>query len=123
MPIQFRCWYCHRAYSVPERRIGEELACGCQRRLRVPKQSGGPCRVKTALDWVIEITVYGFGGALLGLGLGVLIASQLPRLAPTFPYGWVAIAGLGVLGFLIGAVGGERGINWIGRLIRDRETS
>ena len=36
-------------------------------------------------------------------------------------YGWVMIVACTVLGFLAGLFGGEPGINWIGRMIRDRE--
>jgi hypothetical protein len=118
--IQFRCWYCNRAYAKPEKLIGEKLTCGCKRILKVPSKSGGRCRVKTLLDWVIKITVYGGGGALLGLGLGLLILSQFGR-AAIFVEAWLLVAGLTVLGFLVGALGGERGINWIGGLIRGQE--
>jgi hypothetical protein len=31
------------------------------------------------------------------------------------------VAGLTVVGFLAGTLGGERGVNWIGRMIRERE--
>lgn len=120
--IQFRCWYCNKAFSMPEKRIGEELTCGCDRRLHVPKKSGGPCRVKTALDWVIEFTLYGGGGALLGLGLGILILTQLGG-GGLFMERWLMVAGLTVVGFLVGAFGGERGVNWIGGLIRGQERS
>ncbi len=81
--IQFRCWYCNKRYSVAEGRVGERLACTCENLLRVPKRSGGNSRVKTVLDWLIEITLYGGGGALLAFGLALLILSRwrffLPR--------------------------------------------
>jgi hypothetical protein len=120
MTIQFRCWYCHRRYSVPEQRIGQEITCSCQRRLRVPRKSGGACRIKTALDWVIEIVVYGGGGALLGFGLAVLVVSQVGRRMLFLDITWFLVLPT-LIGFLVGALGGERGINWIGRLIRGRE--
>jgi hypothetical protein len=119
--IQFRCWYCHRRYSVPESNVHQRLTCGgCKNVLRVPKRSGGNCRVKTLMDWAVETILYGGGGALLGFGLAVLILSQWR--VPFFPERWILIPGLSLLGFLAGAFGGERGVIWIGHKIRDRET-
>lgn len=119
--IQFRCWYCGKSYTVPEKRIGERIPCTCKNTLRVPKRSGGNSRVKTLADWVVEAVVYGGGGGLLGLGLGVLITSQALRVIRAPALGWVLVAGLTLAGFLVGLLGGERGINWIGRMIRGRE--
>lgn len=118
--IQFRCWYCNKCYRVPEERIGTRLVCTCGNALGVPKRSGGKCRIKTLLDWIIEITVYGGGGAVLGAGLGILILSQIGRFG--IRYGsWEMLAACTLAGFLFGTLGGERGIEWIGRKIRDRE--
>jgi hypothetical protein len=72
------------------------------------------------VDWLVETVVYGGAGALLGVGLGVVMLAQAGRyvgvVTPAFVMG-----GLGVLGFLAGLFGGERGINWIGRMIRKHE--
>src|SRR5262245_10183435 len=97
--IQFRCWYCRRRYSLPESRIGERLTCSCTRRLRVPKRSGGSSRTKTAVDWLVEALVYGGGGALLGLGLALLVISQTPVFL-SGRLGWLLAAALTGLGFL-----------------------
>jgi hypothetical protein len=117
--ITFRCWYCGRRYAVTESRVGERLACGCKHQLKVPKRSGGRCKVMRPVDWLIESVVYGGGGALLGFGLAMLIVARIPlfRLAGR----WETVAALTVAGFLFGLLGGERGINWIGRWIRQRE--
>ena len=64
--------------------------------------------------------MYGGGGAVLGFGLAVLILSQL-RVGRLFMDGMAFTAGLTVMGFLFGLFGGERGINWLGRVIRNRE--
>jgi hypothetical protein len=42
---------------------------------------------------------------------------------PLFRLGgrWESIAALTLAGFVLGVLGGERGINWVGRLIRERE--
>jgi len=123
--IDFRCWYCNRRYSVVEKRVGQRITCGCQYALRVPKRSGGRCRVKTLTDWVVETVVYAGGGAFLGVGMGLLICTQVVArfgqmsalYVPT-----ISICGvLGLVGFLAGLFGGERGMNWLGRLIRARE--
>jgi hypothetical protein len=118
--IQFRCWYCNRAYSVSPDRIGKQFECGCNHTLRVPKKSGGPCQIKTATDRLVEAVVYGGGCALLGLGLGLLLASQMGFLLP-FRLRVVVLAFLTVSCFLLGLLGGERGVNWLGRIIRERE--
>jgi hypothetical protein len=123
--IAFRCWYCGKRYAVAESRVGERITCTCSYLLRVPKRSGGNSRVKTATDWLVEVVVYGGGGAFLGCGLAFLILSQLPRvtgrgLVP-LEAAWAFVGGLTLLGFLFGALGGERGVNWVGRMIRARE--
>ena len=118
--IQFRCWYCNRRYSKSEQQVGQRLTCSCERLLRVPKRSGGYCRVKSAVDWLVEAIVYGGAGALLGFGLAVLFLSQGRGFAMS-GLSWVLVAGLTLLGFLAGLLGGESGINWVGQLIRDRE--
>jgi hypothetical protein len=119
--ITFRCWYCGRRYAVAESRTGERLACSCKHDLKVPKRSGGRCKVRRPVDWLVESVVYGGGGALLGFGLGLLIVARLPL----FRVGghWETVAGLTAAGFLFGVLGGESGINWIGRRIREREES
>jgi hypothetical protein len=118
--IQFRCWYCNKHYSRPESAIGERQVCSCGRRVRVPRKSFGNSRSKTATDWLIEAVVYGGGGALLGLGLGALLLVPLARVRLGGP-SFVVLPTLTLIGFLIGLFGGERGINWIGRMIRSRE--
>jgi hypothetical protein len=115
--IQFRCWFCNKAYRMPEQRVGERLTCSCKRLLRVPRQSGGNSRARTLTAWLVEGLVYGGGGALLGFGLSLLIVSRAVRSR----YGWVVIVACTVLGFFAGLFGGERGVNLVGRMIRDRE--
>jgi hypothetical protein len=119
--ILFRCWYCGKRYAVAEARAGERLTCSCKHLLRVPKQSGGRTKVLRPVDLLIESVVYGGGGALLGLGLGLLIVSRVP-LFMRLGRGRL-ILGLMVAGFLAGTFGGERGVNWVGRMIREREES
>jgi hypothetical protein len=118
--IQFRCWYCNKHLSRPESAMGERFVCSCAHRLKVPKRNFGNSRAKSALDWLIEGVVYGGGGALLGGGLGVVIAAGVGRVFAR-GIGLYSIPTLTLAGFLIGLFGGERGINWIGRMIRDRE--
>ena len=117
--ITFRCWYCGRRFAVAESRIGERLTCTCKHLLKVPGRSGGRSKVRRPVDWLVESVVYGGGGALLGFGLAMLVVVRLPL----FRVGgrWETVAVLTVAGFLLGVLGGERGINWVGRLIRERE--
>src|SRR5262245_53592945 len=117
--ILFRCWYCGKRYAVAEARVGERMTCTCKHLLKVPKTSGGRTKVLRPVDLLIESVVYGGGGALLGLGLGFLIVSRLPFFRVS-GRGLMIIA-LTLAGFLAGTFGGERGINWVGRMIRSRE--
>jgi hypothetical protein len=121
--IQFRCWFCNKRYVVSEEDIAQRITCTCTRLLKVPKRSHGNSRVKTAMDWLVEVLVFGLGGALLGFGLAVLILSQWPGSDLPFLFldSWYFFATLTVLGFLAGLLGGERGVNWLGQRIRDRE--
>ncbi len=117
--IQFRCSSCGKRYGMAENRIGNLLTCTCGQHLKVPRSSGASAKYRTWGDLFIELLVYGVGGGLLGFGLGVLIASQIARAGGARL--WPMIAGLTLAGFLIGGFGGERGIHFIGKMIRDRE--
>jgi hypothetical protein len=120
--IQFRCWFCNKRYAVADQRAGERMMCTCARPVRVPKQNGGSSKVRTATDWVVEIILCGGGGALLGACLAFVIISRIQL--PAILLGrWYLLAGLTLVGFLVGAFGGMRGLDWIGRKIRDRENS
>ena len=115
--IDFRCWYCNKRYTKPDAQCGHRFDCSCKHVLKVPRRSGGRSRVKTPLEWLVEAAVYGGGGGLLGFGLGLLIASQMILIRRTV----YIVSAFTTAGFLIGLFGGERGINWLGRLIRERE--
>jgi hypothetical protein len=117
--IKFRCPYCRRSYLVSEEKIGEKRQCGCGETLRVPRRSGGSARHRTVGQRLIEIFVYGFGGAFLGFLLGMMPLYTLGRYS--FRLGWQIGLYVAVAGFLIGALGGEKGIDWIGRKLRDRD--
>ena len=93
------------------------MVCNCQQRIRVSRREGETSRYRTILDWCIEITLYGGGGALLGFLLGALMLSRVR----TARYGWLLIVGTTVVGFVAGLVAGERGLNWVGQKIRDHE--
>jgi hypothetical protein len=116
--IQFRCWYCNRRHSMPPTKVRERFRCSCDNELRVPRYSGGKCRVKTPVDWIVEAAVYGGGGALLGLGLALLILAGFRGIILR---GEVLLLALPACGLLFGVLGGERGVNWIGRMIRGWE--
>ena len=121
--IQFRCWYCNRKHTMPYKKIGKQFRCACSNELRVPRYSGGNCRVKTLADWAIESAIYGGGGALLGTGLALLLLAGLRGFILTATGAWIILLPLPVLGFLLGLLGGERAINWVGRIIRGVEDS
>jgi hypothetical protein len=118
--IYFSCWYCGRRYHRPVERRGERFECSCGRRNKVPRRNDGYSRAKSLLDWIVEAVVYGGAGALLGFAFAALVLSKFPL----FRIGqgrWDTIAAATIVGFLFGVIGGEAGINWIGRRIRDRE--
>jgi hypothetical protein len=115
--ILFRCWYCGKRYARPEEQVGVKFVCTCKQRLRVPKRSGGNARWRTLGDVLIEFAVYGTGGGILGFLLGVVIVSRLYFVRQR----WLLVVGLTLAGFLAGGFGGEAGVNWIGRMIRERE--
>jgi hypothetical protein len=108
--IRFRCWYCNRKHSAGWDRVGERRVCNCGERYRIPRYRGGPSRDKSLLDWAFEFVIYGSGGGLLGCCFGLLTG---------IPLILTAVSTIG--GILVGGLFGERGINWIGSLVRHAE--
>jgi hypothetical protein len=80
----------------------------------------GNSRVKTAVDRLVEAIVYGGGGALLGFCLGVVIVAPIVRW-DVFGVSLGLTPFLTLFGSLLGLLGGEAGVNWIGRQIRERQ--
>lgn len=120
--IKFRCWYCNRRYRVVPPRVGEKLHCTCDHWIRVPRRDGGNSRIKTPLDWFLEITLYGGGGGLLGLGLALLILAKV-RFLIWWDSAVATVLSFTLFGFLVGALAGERGVLFLGKWIRDKENS
>ena len=121
--IKFRCPCCTRLHSVSASKIGATMLCSCQETLRVPSRSWGSAKYRSVGDRLIEVFVYGGGGAFLSVCLALLCIRLVLRAAPQGLGWWGVLAGCAGLGFLVGAVGGERGIDLIGRMIRDRDES
>jgi hypothetical protein len=122
--ITFRCWYCNKAYLVPEARIGETLRCSCGHPLRIPLRNHGNSRIKTWTDRLVEAVVYGGAGAVLGLLLALFLLGRVPMFGMAGERGLFRVLfvfGLTGLGFLLGVLTGEAGINWIGRIVRERQ--
>jgi|SRR6266511_5623019 len=116
--IQFRCSACGKRYNLPVQRIGERLDCSCGQHLKVPPRSGGSAKYRTWPDFFIELAVYGVGGAVLGFLLGVVLLKGMGHVGLE---GWLVVLPTTAVGFLAGGLVGERGINWIGRKIREHE--
>lgn len=113
-PLIYRCPWCDRAHHATAKHIGRVRQCqGCQTRLRVPAQNGVARRCPHWHERLIELVVYGFGGAFLA----ALPALLLTRLLPSGSY-FALVGGLAAAGFVIGGLGGERGVNWLGQQLR-----
>jgi hypothetical protein len=118
--INFRCWYCNRSYSVASGRARERLVCSCGSRIRIPRESGGRSRDRSMVDWLVEALVYGGGGALLGGGLALIIVARFRYFTGLLDR-WIMVLSCAFVGFLAGLLGGEAGVNWVGRIIRREE--
>jgi hypothetical protein len=126
--IHFRCWYCNKRFAIPEKRVGDRITCTCKNPLRVPSRDNGRCRIRTPVDWLVEIVAYGGGGAFLGVMLALVILAKFRFLfwwsaRYDLVGAWSLFLVLGLAGFAAGVFCGEVGVNWIGRMIRDQEES
>lgn len=65
----------------------------------------------------MESLVYGGAGALVGFMLSVMIFTRIPLVRRPIE---VTIA-MTAFGLVVGTLFGERGINWLGQKLRDRE--
>jgi hypothetical protein len=115
--IQFRCWFCNRAYRKPDEEAGSKFECQCGRRAKVPRRSGGSSKTRSPLDWLLETLIYGGACALIGFVLSVMIFSRIPLLRRPSE----VVVAMTLFGLFVGAAFGERGINWLGQHLRDRE--
>ena len=111
--IRFRCWYCNRTHAASRDEVGQQRVCNCGERYRIPRREGIARRSKSFLDRSLEFIVYGLGGGVLGLLFGLLYGSL---------GGLILAPVLAAIGFLLGGLFGERGVNWIGALLRAAET-
>jgi hypothetical protein len=115
--IRFRCWYCNRKHVAGWDQVGEKRVCHCGERYRVPRNPGDIAwRDKSLLDRLLELAIYGTGSALL---CGLPALAILARVRPCgYLAAGVILATTIFIGFTIGALFGERGINWIGSRLR-----
>jgi hypothetical protein len=109
----FLCPRCRQRFPYRRHAAGEWYTCVCGEHFVVPEKPR-PEPKAAAGDRVARFVAYGLGGAFLVCIPMSLIAIRLffAGLAP-----WV----LGIsaaVGFLIGGVLGERGVNAIGRFLR-----
>ena len=115
--ISFRCWFCNRAYAKPDEQAGTRFECGCGRRAKVPKRSGASSKTRSLTDWLLEALIYGGACALIGFALSIAIFARLPFVRRPAEI----VVACTLFGLVVGALFGERGINWIGQKLRDRE--
>jgi hypothetical protein len=107
------CPRCRQPHPGPRLKAGEWVDCSCGQRFLVPE------RVKRRDDsptgWEARVAYALGGGLLLSIPFG-LIAAVVGALFHVRT-GWLLWGGAAV-GFLVGTLLGERGINAIGRAIR-----
>jgi hypothetical protein len=109
--ISFHCWHCAKSYAEDEGRIGERFTCTCKRRLCVPGESGGDCRIPL-LYRLKDAIFFGGTGAILGLLLALGMFVGVPHFA-MLNYSWVIFSALTLVGLLVGLFGGEKAVKWI----------
>jgi hypothetical protein len=119
--IRFRCWYCNRKHVAGWDQVGQRRVCHCGERYRVPRSPGISWRNKTILDRFLEFAVYGGGCALLGFGVGLLIAARFFLRRALFLEAGILVGGLTLAGLMLGGLLGEFGVNWLGSLLRHEE--
>jgi hypothetical protein len=117
--IHFRCWYCNRKLAAGWDQVGERRVCNCGQRYRVPRRDGISKRDKTLLDWFLEFTIYGFGAGFLAGLLGLIIFRFTALGLSVGSSRLLVVAVPATIGFLAGGLFGERGVNWIGSLVRN----
>jgi hypothetical protein len=115
--IQFRCWFCNRAFLKPDEQAGKKFECGCGRRAKVPKRSGGSSKTRSLTDWIVETLIYGGACAVFAFGLSFVTITRVPFFRRDFTPVLVAT----LVGLFAGALFGERAINYIGQKLRDHE--
>jgi hypothetical protein len=109
----FLCPRCRQRFPYRRHTAGEWFTCACGERFVVPEKPR-PEPIATPRDRVARFVAFGLGGAFLVCIPMSLIAIRLflAGLAP-----WVLGTSVAV-GFLIGGLLGERGVNAIGRFLR-----
>jgi hypothetical protein len=117
--ILFHCWFCNRMFLEPPKRAGARFRCSCGRRVKVPKRSGGSSKIVAGADRLIEALVYGALCAAFALGFSFSAVSRSALFRANFTPLLVVTGG----GFLVGALFGERALNYFGRKVRDRESN
>jgi hypothetical protein len=119
--LAFRCWYCNRLHSAPEKSIGAVRRCGCGNKYRVPPRGDGDSTYRTFTDRMVEALVYSFGGALIGFVTSLVIVRALVLTVRRGGFPLYIILGFTLTGFLFGLIFGEWGITALGRWARGRE--
>ncbi|MFM8272118.1 MAG: hypothetical protein ACKODX_07245 [Gemmata sp.] len=115
--ISFRCWFCNRGFLKPTAQAGAKFECSCGRRVQVPGRSGKSSKPLAIGDRLLEALIYGGACALIGFALSVAVFARLPFVRrPT-----EIVIAFTLCGLAVGTICGERGINWIGQKLRDRE--
>jgi hypothetical protein len=101
---------------------GKWVVCGCGERFVLTSPSARPEPARNPADRVVEFFVYGLGGAVLVLiPVAVLTSLTVWQVDASSLFTAVTAGIFGtatVIGFLVGGLFGERGVNAIGRCLR-----
>lgn len=115
--IQFRCWFCNRAFFKSDEFAGQRFQCTCGRRVKVPQYSGRSSKSLSFGEWLIEALVYGGLCATFAFGLSFVVISR----AALFRGNFTPLLVITLSGFIGGALFGERALNYFGQKVRNRE--
>jgi hypothetical protein len=114
--IQFRCWFCNRAFLEAPELAGQRFRCSCARLVKVPKRPGGWSKSRSLEDWVVETLVYGGLCATFAFALSFAVITR----AALFRANFTPLIVATMTGLIAGALFGERALNYFGRKFRDR---
>ncbi len=112
----FLCPRCRQRHLYRGRAAGEWFTCACGEHFAVPERPKRPDALADPAERLVVRAVYAVGAAFL-LAIPAWLIAVILGLFVGPVAGWLPWAAAAV-GFLIGALLGERGVNAVGRVLR-----